>query len=166
METAIAEPDAPTPNTPIRRRARGVTILTHRLRARRLALGLSLEELGRGVCTRNHVSLIENGKSRPSPHTLQVFAERLGLPIEYFTNEDVPEEVTEPGLAALSDQTSQLSRAIEERSRVAREVDRELLVLIAGLLRWAARALGRISNRTTTSPSSGRPAGPGAPPAD
>ncbi len=49
-----------------------------RVRALRRSAGLSQAELAAGRCSKEYVSQIERGKSRPSPETVAWLAERLG----------------------------------------------------------------------------------------
>src|ERR1700682_3690720 len=55
-----------------------------RLRAARLASGLTQEQLGRGVATKGFISLVERGRATPSLPKLRVLADRLGRPISFF----------------------------------------------------------------------------------
>jgi transcriptional regulator with XRE-family HTH domain len=55
-----------------------------RLRAARLAAGLTQQQLASPRYTKAYVSALENGLSRPSMVALTFFAERLGLPAERF----------------------------------------------------------------------------------
>ena len=58
--------------------------LAQRIKAARLAAGLSQRQLCGDTITRNMLSLIESGKARPSMETLGYFAARLGKPMSYF----------------------------------------------------------------------------------
>ena len=60
-----------------------------KLRAARLDAGLSQRQLCEGLVTRNMLSQIENGSAKPSLSTLQVLAQRLGKPVQYFL-QDAP----------------------------------------------------------------------------
>ena len=55
-----------------------------RLRAARLAAGLTQQQLASPLYTKAYVSALENGLSRPSMAALTFLAERLGLPAERF----------------------------------------------------------------------------------
>jgi tetratricopeptide (TPR) repeat protein len=54
------------------------------VRALRIARGLTQTELAGDRCTKEYVSQIERGKSRPSARTLDWLAERLGVEREYL----------------------------------------------------------------------------------
>lgn len=58
-----------------------------KLRAARLAAGLSQRQLCEGLVTRNMLSQIENGSAKPSLPTLQALAGRLNKNIQYFLEE-------------------------------------------------------------------------------
>jgi transcriptional regulator with XRE-family HTH domain len=45
---------------------------------------ISQYKLAKGICTQAYVSMIEKGEIIPSAHILHAFAERLGVPIDYF----------------------------------------------------------------------------------
>jgi transcriptional regulator with XRE-family HTH domain len=55
-----------------------------RLRAARLAAGLTQQQLASPLYTKAYVSALENGLSRPSMTALTFLADRLGLPAERF----------------------------------------------------------------------------------
>jgi transcriptional regulator with XRE-family HTH domain len=56
----------------------------------RLEAGLSQRQLCGDAITRNMLSQIENGTAKPSMQTLQYLAGKLGKPVGYFLQEDVP----------------------------------------------------------------------------
>lgn len=58
-----------------------------KLRAARLAAGLSQRQLCEGIVTRNMLSQLENGSAQPSLATLQALAQRLGQPVHAFLEE-------------------------------------------------------------------------------
>lgn len=64
--------------------------LGQRLKQARLEAGMSQRQLCADTITRNMLSLIENGSARPSMDTLRYLAGRLGKPVSYFLQEDVP----------------------------------------------------------------------------
>jgi len=64
--------------------------LGQRIRQARLEAGMSQRQLCGDVITRNMLSLMENGSAKPSMRTLQYIAGRLGKPIGYFLEEEVP----------------------------------------------------------------------------
>lgn len=61
--------------------------LGSRIKAARIAEGLSQRQLCGEHITRNMLSQIENGSAHPSMKTLGYLAERLGKPISYFLDE-------------------------------------------------------------------------------
>ena len=60
-----------------------------KLKAARLAAGLSQRQLCGEKITRNMLSLIENGSAKPSMDTLSYLANRLGQPISAFLEEAI-----------------------------------------------------------------------------
>ncbi len=60
-----------------------------KLKAARLAAGLSQRQLCGDKITRNMLSLIENGGAKPSMETLMYLAGRLGQPVSYFLEEEI-----------------------------------------------------------------------------
>lgn len=63
--------------------------LGEKIRAARLAAGLSQRQLCGETITRNMLSQIEHGTARPSMDTLRILAARLDLPVSYFLEETV-----------------------------------------------------------------------------
>ncbi|MBQ7801037.1 MAG: helix-turn-helix domain-containing protein [Oscillospiraceae bacterium] len=61
--------------------------LGEKLKAARLAAGLSQRQLCGDVITRNMLSQIENGSARPSMDTLRYLAGQLGKPVSFFLEE-------------------------------------------------------------------------------
>lgn len=64
-----------------------------RLREARLAKGLTQEQLARGLATKGFICQVERNRATPSLAKLRVMADRLGLPLGYFTGEKAPNEV-------------------------------------------------------------------------
>ena len=62
--------------------------LGEKLRQARMEAGLSQRQLCGDEITRNMLSQIEHDTARPSMSTLQYLAQRLGLPVSYFLEED------------------------------------------------------------------------------
>lgn len=64
--------------------------LGERIKRERLEAGLSQRQLCGETITRNMLSQIENGSARPSMDTLCYLANRLGKPVGYFLDEEMP----------------------------------------------------------------------------
>ena len=64
------------------------TSLGQKIRERRKALRITQAELCGDFITRNMLSRIETGMAHPSLDTLLYIAERLNMPVEYFTSTD------------------------------------------------------------------------------
>ena len=65
-----------------------------RLREARLSKGLTQAELAKGLATKGFISQIERNRTTPSLPKLRVMADRLGLPLGYFTGDKSPLELT------------------------------------------------------------------------
>ena len=64
--------------------------LGEKLRQARMESGLSQRQLCDGEITRNMLSQIEHGTAKPSMKTLTFLAARLGKPVGYFLDEELP----------------------------------------------------------------------------
>ena len=62
-------------------------MLGERLKQARLEMGLSQRQLCDGIVTRNMLSLLESGRTKPSMDTLTALAARLGKPVGWFLEE-------------------------------------------------------------------------------
>jgi transcriptional regulator with XRE-family HTH domain len=76
-----------------------LTELGARIKAARLAAGLTQTQLGAPEATVSYVSRIESGRRRPDPRVLDAFADRLGVPVAELL----------AGPPAVDDQESRLS---------------------------------------------------------
>ena len=76
-----------------RRAAAPLTVGT-RIRAARLAAGLTQEELGGTELTKGFISQVELDRVRPSLRSLQIIATRLGRDVHEFLDEDDPQLTT------------------------------------------------------------------------
>src|SRR4051794_14697537 len=61
-----------------------------RVRELRLAKGLSQQALSGDGISPGYVSLIESGKRTPSPATVALLAERLGVPVDRLVSDERP----------------------------------------------------------------------------
>jgi tetratricopeptide (TPR) repeat protein len=66
----------------------GVTVIPEAVRQARLEAGLSLAELAGGTVSRQMISHVETGRSRPSLALLQHIASRTGKPLTFFLPAD------------------------------------------------------------------------------
>ena len=63
--------------------------LGSRLKAARLARGLTQEALANGLATKGFISLVERDRLTPSLPKLRLLADRLGEPLTHFVREPV-----------------------------------------------------------------------------
>jgi tetratricopeptide (TPR) repeat protein len=90
--------------------------LGERVRALRVSAGLTQTQLAGERCSKEYVSQIERGKTRPTDETLAWLAERLGVDAQYLAHgvsSDVRNRVE-----ALLERAEALSEAHEDRSAV------------------------------------------------
>ncbi len=71
-----------------------MNLLGERIRAARVARGLTQQALAQGVATKGFICQVERNRATPSLPKLRILAERLGLPISDLTGERPPEELT------------------------------------------------------------------------
>lgn len=64
--------------------------LGERLKAARVAQGLTQERLAAGVATKGFISQVEHNQTTPSLPRLRLLAERLGRPLSYFLDGALP----------------------------------------------------------------------------
>jgi tetratricopeptide (TPR) repeat protein len=95
-----------------------------RIRKARMELGLSLAAVAQKDFSRAFLNQIELGRARPSTRTLQVIAERLKRPVEYFLQD--PQSSATVLELKLAEAATRLRRGDGER---ARELMTELLAL-------------------------------------
>ncbi len=115
--------------------------LGEKLKAARLAAGLSQRQLCGDVITRNMLSQIENGSANPSMETLRYLAGRLEKSIGYFLQEEAVESANPPVMeqARLAYGCGRYDRALEILAEYQRPDP--LFDAEAGYL-WALCALG------------------------
>jgi len=63
---------------------RGIDVRPGSVRQARREAGLTMAQVGGDDRSRTAIYLIEVGRSRPTPETLQLISERTGKPVEYF----------------------------------------------------------------------------------
>lgn len=67
-----------------------------RIRAQRLKMGMTQQDLAGDTFTKSFISQIEKNHARPSLRSLQIIASRLGKPVGYFLGEEQPSPTTDP----------------------------------------------------------------------
>src|SRR5256885_11702935 len=86
-----------------------------RIRKARMNLGLSLADVAQQDFSRAFLSQIELGRSRPSTKILQIIAERLKRPVEYFLQD--PESSSTLLELRLAEATTRIRRGDPEPAR-------------------------------------------------
>lgn len=100
--------------------------------------------------TRQAVHQFEVGKTRPSPVTLQILAERYGKPLAYFLEEDVVSDDAE----VFQSELRRMTRVATYRANHATDhVASELYATVAFILDRAAGLVAAIDKRPRTHPS-------------
>jgi tetratricopeptide (TPR) repeat protein len=96
-------------------------VLGRRIRALRLRLGLSQQQLAGPELSRSFICLVEQGKCNPSSETLRLIAERLGKPVSYFFAEAEPDQelAVDRLLYTLEQQRERLNREMLPQVRTA-----------------------------------------------
>lgn len=129
------EPMQETATTP----QAGAARLGERLRALRLAAGLTQSELAAGRCSKEYISQIERGKTRPTPSTLAWLAERLGVDPAFLAEGVSVEERTK--LEALLAGAEALSEAHRYPEAIERFQEARALVRAGAAPELEVRAL-------------------------
>lgn len=131
-----------------------LTELGARIRAARVAAGLTQTELGGAEATVSYVSRIESGDRRPDPRVLDAFASRLGVSVEELLSDPVSEDERTALLAVdyveLSLELGEAQDALAQADRLLAEAQtpgylRERVMFLRGR---ALEALGRLEDAT------------------
>lgn len=150
----------------VKRRVGATDQLGERIRRARNELGLSLAAVAQQDFSRAFLNQVELGRSRPSTRTLQIIAERLQRPIEYFLQD--PSTSTKADDLRLLEASTRLRRgdaetaqrlmtALLERPQLAAETRvRAQLVLAEALikLRQLSEAVGVLKSAIKVSETS------------
>lgn len=110
-------------------------MLPARIREARLGAGLTLQQLAGTELTKQHLSLVERGRSRPSLWVMRLIAERTGKPVDHFLSGPMPPEAIPMELEA---ELAELQR-LDNFERFDEVIERGA-ALLAGPLPPAARA--------------------------
>jgi tetratricopeptide (TPR) repeat protein len=132
--------------------SRGATTLGERLRALRLAAGLTQSELAAGRFSKEYISQIERGKTRPTHATVALLAERLGVDATFLERgvsvEEQTRVETELARAEALSEAHEYEDALEAFSEAWPGVEAlgspalELRALLGRS--WALQQLGRV----------------------
>jgi transcriptional regulator with XRE-family HTH domain len=134
-------------------RRQGLRVDADRVRAARLAAGLSLADVAGDDLSRTMVHFVERGRAKPSREVLRVIARRTRKPISYFLLADKAGG-PDSELAKLSLAQQLSSAGIEVRrfldARRLSKPEREAMTLVEVAIRQAAvlvRSLEKTSPR-------------------
>jgi transcriptional regulator with XRE-family HTH domain len=125
-----------------------------RIRAARVAAGLTQTELGGPDVTVSYVSRIESGSRRPDARVLEAFASRLGVSVDELLTEPVSEDERTALLAVdyveLSLELGEAQDALTQADRLLADAEtpgylRERVMFLRGR---ALEALGRLEDAT------------------
>lgn len=122
-----------------RGRRTGLRVDAGRVRAARLAAGLSLADVAGDELSRTMVHFVETGRARPSRAVLRVIARRTHKPMGYFLlggNEDAPDADGTTLAHRLSSAGDYVRRFAEIRRLAGPE--REAMTLVEVAIRHAA----------------------------
>lgn len=131
-------------------RGSGIVVDPVRVRAARLAAGLSLGQVARDDVSRTFLLFVEQGKSRPSKRVLDLIAKRTHRPMSFFLSTQLPAAGTfhdhAPDLA--TELVSVAVRLRQIRLEDARtNADREALKLLEVTVRQGAELVRAIETK-------------------
>lgn len=134
-------------------RGSGIVVDPVRVRAARLAAGLSLAQVARDDVSRTFLLFVEQGKSRPSKRVLDLIAKRTHRPVSFFLSSDRPEAGASadhrPDLA--TEMVSVAARLRQLRNDASRHVDQEALKLLEVTVRQGAELIRAIEHKRSRS---------------
>lgn len=119
-------------------RGPGVPVNPERVRAARLAAGLSMADLGKKDISRTFIHLVEKGAARPSTEVLEMIAERTGKPVSYFTGPKSNEMLMKQQLKAELDAMAARLRRFRDRASLDRTQQQSVRLLETALRQGAA----------------------------
>src|ERR1700674_33905 len=94
-----------------------------RLKAARIARGLTQQQLASGLASKGFISLVERDRLNPSLPKLRLLADRLGQPLSHFVQEAVPQDpvylLKAAELAIKADEPKRALTVIRESLRLA-----------------------------------------------
>jgi transcriptional regulator with XRE-family HTH domain len=128
-------------------RGSGIFVDPVRVRAARLAAGLSLGQVARDDVSRTFLLFVEQGKSRPSQRVLDLIAKRTRRPVSFFLAP--PKQAGDLADNASDLATEMVSLAARLRrlsSDARRQVDQEALKLLDVSVRQGAELVRAIQH--------------------
>jgi transcriptional regulator with XRE-family HTH domain len=119
-----------------------------RVRAARLAAGLSLGQVARDDVSRTFLLFVEQGKSRPSQRVLDLIAKRTHRPVSFFLAAPRdPGDLADNAPDLATEMVSVAARLRQIRSEARRQVDYEALKLLEVTLRQGAELVRAIQHK-------------------
>ena len=120
-------------------RGSGIVVDPVRVRAARLAAGLSLGQVARDDVSRTFLLFVEQGKSRPSKRVLDLIAKRTHRPVSFFLAAPQDADALPNRAADLATEMVSVAARIREIGSEARtHVDQEALKLLESTVRHGA----------------------------
>lgn len=138
-----------SPAVPRSSRGSGIVVDPVRVRAARVAAGLSLGQVARDDVSRTFLLFVEQGKSRPSKRVLDLIAKRTHRPVSFFLSSQ-PQDAADsadraPDLA--TEMVSVAARLRNLRSEARGHVDQEALKLLEVAVRQGADLVRAIEHK-------------------
>jgi transcriptional regulator with XRE-family HTH domain len=131
-------------------RGSGISVDPARVRAARIAAGLSLGQVAGHQVSRTFIHLVEQGRSRPSRAVLALIARRTGKPMDYFRSTASGKAESSNDLATdLSVLASRVRRFLA--TNPLNEFEREAMKLVEASLHHGASLARAIELKTPPS---------------
>ena len=132
-------------------RGSGIVVDPVRVRAARLAAGLSLGQVARDDVSRTFLLFVEQGKSRPSQRVLDLIAKRTHRPVSFFLSSRLQDAgaLQGRGPALATEMVSLAARLRQIRNNVRGQADREALKLLEVTMRQGAELVRAIEHKTS-----------------
>ena len=130
-------------------RGSGIVVDPIRVRAARLAAGLSLGQVARDDVSRTFLLFVEQGKSRPSKRVLDLIAKRTHRPVSFFlsSQEQGGDASTDHAPDLATEMVSVAARLRQIRNDTSRHVDQEALKLLEVTVRQGAELVRGVEHK-------------------
>ena len=127
-----------------------------RVRELRLAAGLTQSELALGRCTKEYISQIERGKTRPTEQTVRWLSARLGVDVALLVSGVASDDrarteaivARAEGLSGRREYETAIAEFVKARTAIAASGANELLTRALSGEAWARIWLGEVGAAT------------------